>query len=54
MDGQYSTISFLKIFIFIYLAVPGLVEGSSVFVAACRIFSCGRQALVCGMWDLVP
>jgi len=52
--GNIPLFLFLKIFIFIYLAVPGLVEGSSVFVAACRIFSCGMQALVCGMWDLVP
>ena len=33
---------------FVYLAVPGLTCGtwSSIFAAACRIFSCG-------MWDLV-
>ena len=28
--------------------------GSSVFVAAYRIFSFGMQTLSCGMWDLVP
>ena len=26
----------------------------SVFVAACGIFSCGKQTLSCGMWDPVP
>ena len=29
-------------------------KGSAIFVVACRIFSCGRWALVCGTWDLIP
>ena len=40
----------LNIYIFIYLAVLGLScgrVGSSMFVEACRIFSCS-------VWDLVP
>ena len=28
--------------------------GSSIFVAARGIFSCGMQTLSCGMWDQVP
>ena len=40
----------LNIYLFIYLAVLGLScgkVGSSIFVDACRIFSCS-------VWDLVP
>ena len=29
-------------------------SGSSVFLEACRIFSCGLWTLSCSMWDLVP
>lgn len=39
-----------NIFIFIYLAVPGLNCGTCdvrLFIATCEIFSCG-------LWDLVP
>ena len=50
-----SCVLFSNIYLFIYLAVPGLTcgtwdlccnnEGSS---------SCGMQALSCSTWDLVP
>ena len=35
-----------KVYLFIWL--------HQVLVAACRIFSCGMQALSCSMWNLVP
>ena len=28
--------------------------GSLIFIAVCRIFTCGIRTLSCGMWDLVP
>ena len=29
-------------------------SGSSIFIAACGVFSCGMQTLSCGVWNLVP
>ena len=29
-------------------------SGSSIFLAACGVFSCGMQTLSCGIWNLVP
>ena len=43
-----SSLLFFKkiIYLFIYLAVPGLSCGTQIFVAAWRIFSCS-------VWDLL-
>ena len=55
----YFSSSFLNIYFdaFVsYLAALGQSwhVGSSVFIAACRIFSCSIQTLSWGKWDLVP
>ena len=41
--------------IFIYLAAPGLIGHTRDLRFGVRdLFSCGMQALSCGVWDLVP
>ena len=46
--------SYLKKYIFIYLAAPVLVAACRIFVAACGIFSCSVWTLSCSTWELVP
>ena len=47
-----SLLSFLKNICLFGCAGSQVV--SSIFVVACRIFSCGMLTLGCSMWDLVP
>ena len=39
---------------FSLLDLQSLLRHASSLIAICRIFSCGRQSLRWGMWDLVP
>ena len=52
--------SCLAVLFFIFIYLSGCSRsylwhpGSSIFFAACEIFSCGMWTLSCGMWDQVP
>ena len=56
-ESIFSALSFLFLNIYLFLWLHQLLavaQGSSILVAAYRIFSCGTGTLSCGMRDLVP
>ena len=44
----------LLFFLYIHFVYLCGCATSLIFIAACRIFSYGKQTFSCGMWDLVP